>query len=155
MNNEKAERLTMFYPMLFRKDNGEIRSVYESFPFECGSGWFELINELCQEISTIVRESNKEVWPRVVQVKEKFGGLRFYISNTDFSVAKINESEKIALDAVIEKINQLIIDAQSKSFVTCEDCGLPGKCYSSSWIHVKCPACEAMYKNNRETLDEG
>ena len=85
MNREKAQQLTTTYPMLFRKNDGELRTSGEAFGFECGSGWFDLINQLCHEISEILQSSEKQIWPVVVQVKEKFGGLRFYIHTTDFS----------------------------------------------------------------------
>ena len=72
MNREKAQQLTTTYPMLFRKYNGEMRRLDETFGFECGSGWYDLINQLCIEISEVVQSSEKQIWPVVVQVKEKF-----------------------------------------------------------------------------------
>jgi len=146
MNKEKAQKLTESYPMLFRKHNGEVCSLDETFGFECGSGWYDLINELCAEISEIVQSSEMQLWPNVVQVKEKFGGLRFYIHTSDFTNAMVTEADKLASDAMIEKIYQSISKAESKSLVTCEECGLPGKLYQASWVHVKCKTCEAIYQ---------
>ena len=146
MNREKAQQLTTTYPMLFRKYNGEMRRLNETFGFECGSGWYDLINQLCIEISEVVQSTEKKIWPNVVQVKEKFGGLRFYISYSDFSEARLNEADQAVSKEALEKISQLIVMAESKSLVTCEDCGLPGKCYQSSWVHVKCPTCELAYQ---------
>lgn len=147
MNREKAQQLTTTYPMLFRKNDGELRTSGEAFGFECGSGWFDLINQLCHEISEILQSSEKQIWPVVVQVKEKFGGLRFYIHTTDFSNTNVTEADKLATDAVIEKIFQSISKAESISLKTCEECGLPGKLYQASWVHVKCQTCEAIYQN--------
>lgn len=48
--------------------------ITDSYFFECGSGWYELIKNLIQDLLTL--GWNKEV----CQVKEKFGGLRFYVN---------------------------------------------------------------------------
>ena len=55
-----------------------------------------------------------------VQVKEKFGGLRFYYEGGD------------------EYINGLSAMAESMSYVTCETCGKPGKSTSDGWIRTLC-----------------
>jgi hypothetical protein len=65
-------------------------------------------------------------WPytgfAVMQVKEKFGTLRFYCSGTD------------AIDRYIRLAERL-------SAVTCEDCGRPGKANDSGWIRTQCDEC--------------
>ena len=69
--------------------------------YECvGKGWKTLIDE-CYDIIAPYPEII------VVQIKEKFGGLRFY---TDY----INED-------VDDKINEV----ENRSFKICEDCGNP------------------------------
>lgn len=52
----------------------DMPSITDSYFFECGSGWYELIKNLIQDLLTL--GWNKEV----CQVKEKFGGLRFYVN---------------------------------------------------------------------------
>lgn len=56
----------------------------------------------------------------VVQVKEKFGTLRFYTDVGD------------------DYIYGAIAMAESMSAVTCETCGKPGKLYTYGWWHVAC-----------------
>ena len=89
-----------------------------------GDGWFELIYKLCEEI----RDLHPHPEFCVLQVKEKFGGLRFYVTH---STADISAA---------------IHGAEQKSCKICEDCGTtegvttsprPGK----SWIRSLCPAC--------------
>lgn len=65
-----------------------------------------------------------EVISQVVaeQVKEKFGGLRFYYRGGD------------------EFIHGLCSMAESMSYVTCEECGNPGKSNSGGWISTRCAA---------------
>lgn len=73
----------------------------------CDSGWFPLIQRLHQKIVLIDPDYE------IVQVKEKFGGLRFYYttSNSDFSQA----------------IDKEIRNAERISILTCEITGKPGE----------------------------
>ena len=63
-----------------------------------------------------------EPCPQVVavQVKEKFGTLRFYYDGGD------------------EYISGLVAMAESMSGCTCEECGAPGKQRSGGWIQTLC-----------------
>ena len=58
--------------------------------------------------------------PVAVQVKEKFGGLRFYVQ------------------AATDKHYQYISFAESMSYRTCEECGAPGKTYTDGWHTTLC-----------------
>lgn len=77
-----------------------------------GPGWSELVRgffQACQDAGV-----------QVVQVKEKFGGLRIY---TD-------KSPKYIWD--------LIADIETKSYKTCEVCGKRGKPREGGWIKTLC-----------------
>lgn len=81
---------------------------------DCGEGWWPIIAEL---------DSHLRVYPnyKVVQVKEKFGGLRFYA------------------DGVDEKGYELIGAAERLASVTCEVCGKPGRLRDDrSWVRTLC-----------------
>jgi hypothetical protein len=58
--------------------------------------------------------------PTVVQVKEKFGTLRFYVNS-----------------ATGEQYNYISF-AESMSGVTCETCGSPGKRLGRGWVYTAC-----------------
>jgi hypothetical protein len=99
------------------------KTLLESFPhffthcqyIECADGWFHLINDLCVKLNDI--SPNVEV----VQVKQKFGGLRFYTGG------------------VTEEQYKLIQEAEEESYTICEICGLPGKrIVHNGWISVAC-----------------
>jgi hypothetical protein len=66
--------------------------------------------------------------PKVVQIKEKLGGLRIYISRGN------------------EKMFQTIRQAEEASLVTCEDCGKPGRERGTGWIRTLCDKCEQEYR---------
>ena len=81
-------------------DRGPIKSCST---LEIGNGWFGLVKELIEKC--IELGWNKQT----CQIKEKFGGLRFYINS--------------ASDEVFEAINE----AEDKSYKVCEVTGRPGE----------------------------
>jgi hypothetical protein len=70
--------------------------------------------------------------PVAVQVKEKFGGLRFYVQ------------------AATDKHYQYISFAESMSYRTCEECGAPGKTYTDGWHTTLCDIHAAMSGKEEE-----
>lgn len=97
------------------------------FGFACGDGWFETIKDLCEKLQALNLSEEFEV----LQVKEKFGGLRFYVTGVDAGKH--------------EEVQRFIRKAEEKSFKTCEDCGKPGKPNTQSspgaWISTLCREC--------------
>jgi hypothetical protein len=69
-----------------------------------------------------------------VQVKEKFGSLRFYTNGND------------------DYVDGLIRMAESMSAVTCETCGKPGKISGKGYISCKCPECTKDENFGKEVL---
>lgn len=81
---------------------------------EVGPGWSDLLRRLVDDLFA-------KGWDgRVLQVKEKFGGLRFYINK--------------CADGLDDRISQ----AEDESYRTCEECGLPGVARSGGWIKTLC-----------------
>jgi hypothetical protein len=66
-------------------------------------------------------EKAKENLPKVAQIKEKFGSLRFYLYNVD------------------DVSNAVTTYAEAMSTSTCEECGCPGKTYRMGWHRTLCP----------------
>ena len=74
--------------------------------------------------------------PKASQVKEKFGGLRFYMTcGTD-------------------EIYNLIEEAEALSYKTCEVCGKPGEERPSGWIHTLCDYCHENWDKIRAKIWE-
>ena len=89
--------------------------VTDSDFFQVSLGWNLIIKNLIQDL--IKLGWNKEV----IQVKEKFGGLRFYI----------NEGT--------DEIHQRIGEAELESMKTCEITGKPGKLRTDiGWYRTLC-----------------
>lgn len=75
---------------------------------DCGDGWFGLLDALCTRLQ-FHTDHGDGPQVRVVQVKEKFGTLRFYVDDAD-------------------RFQRGMIDlAQALSARTCEVCGAPGQ----------------------------
>jgi hypothetical protein len=94
------------------------------FGFEVSDGWYNIIDMMCSNIQHHIDWKNRDgiVVKQVVavQVKEKFGSLRFYYEGGD------------------ETIDGIVTMAESMSGVTCEQCGSPGVQRGSSWIKTLC-----------------
>lgn len=183
----KLEDLVAKYPIIFRDRHGDVTRTAMCWGFECGDGWYDLLDVLCANIQNHVDNARKyrartirfnralkrawagdinalmryhtndknkgpsdwtydsverdlrevhelrEVPKRVkkviaVQVKEKFGGLRFYYDGGD---------------SVISGMVQM---AEGMSYRTCEICGCQAQTRRDRWITTQCDPCY----NNRE-----
>lgn len=128
----KLEELRNKYPDMFT----------ERFWFECGDGWYNILFSLLWRINKHeehVRSNNayrvkhgqnpvEYQKVKIIQVKSKFGTLRFYIDGGD------------------EYVRGAIALAEDLTSKTCEDCGMPGKVYTDGWWVVQCPACREKSK---------
>lgn len=118
IRNEFWKKLYNAFPELFKHKDDKRQSLMY-FGIEIDKGWYPIIYELTKKIYDI-NKKNKDIQTEVVQIKEKFGGLRYYIhSGTD-------------------EIFKLIRDAEKKSYETCEICGAPGKLNTKGWYKTLC-----------------
>lgn len=120
MRNDLEEKLCKAYPKLY-VDFGKRESAM-FYGISCGDGWYDIINELS---NVIEQENNNGKSIKAAQVKQKFGGLRFYV---DFD-------SRDGLDQIYDAINK----AEKKSMITCERCGKLGIWRNNGgWITVTC-----------------
>lgn len=125
MRKELTQKLFSDYPKLYvDKDKPDHVSLM-CYGFECGDGWFNLINELSRSLEKLIEERNLNL--RAFQVKQKFGRLRFY-----------TEHENASKDDTAD-IYAAIRGAEDMSYKTCEMCGKPGVIRNDrSWATVLC-----------------
>jgi len=96
--------------------------------FECDDGWYELIYSLCEKIQVYIDEVKCQQ-VIAIQVKEKFGSLRFY---TAFDL--LNEDDVID-DIHYGAIQTMIDKASEQSLKTCEATGGYGTLYKrGTWL---------------------
>ncbi len=138
MNKEKEKYLVEAYPELYKN---YFKSKYESpmsRGFECGDGWFDLINKLSMWIKNNTNK-NPHMFPQVevCQVKEKFGELSYYAS----VFSENNKNLKVGADKVLGAISF----ARYLSAFICEKCGRFDSSgttkLKNSWIHNACDDC--------------
>ena len=159
MRKELDEKLCEKYPLIFKDRHADMTETCMCWGFECGDGWFNIIDVLCgmlyadytrakeryeavkqyyetdgkypwkggKEITTEQLEELRDKMimeemkvPVASQVKEKFGGLRFYVEQ-----------------AIDEHFNYISF-AENMSYRTCEQCGSPGKLYAQGWHRTLC-----------------
>jgi len=136
MREELDKLLCEKYPKMMVNRNKGMQETCMCWGFECGDGWFEILNQLMGNIQHHIDWKNKkeEVVPQVTldQVKEKFGTLRFYYTGGD------------------DYIRGLVSMAESMSGVTCEGCGAQAKTNwpkaenggIGGWVRTICAPCE-------------
>ena len=91
------------------------------YTFSIGDGWFKLVYELVSSIK--VNDIKKGGWiTKVTQCKEKFGGLRFYVTGTS------------------DKNWALIRNAEQKSYGVCEATGSEVEVgtWNDGWVQTIC-----------------
>ncbi|MGB4860124.1 MAG: hypothetical protein WBP11_12470 [Dokdonella sp.] len=117
MNPPLNDKLLARYPLIFAEHFSPGSAM--SRGVECGDGWFDLIDALC---ALLQRQTDYGNQPQAIaaQVKEKLGGLRFYLRNAS------------------ERQRGMIDMAQELSFRICDQCGSPGSLIQESWLKTRC-----------------
>jgi hypothetical protein len=129
-----AKRMEETYPKMFAEPYGG---------FAVSMGWWPILEKLCANIQQhtewvnstrerllVKNEYNNTIpdeCPQVVvaQIKEKFGGLRFYYDGGD------------------DQIHGMVRMAEAWASTACEECGAIGKRRSGGWIRTLCDTHEA------------
>jgi len=139
MKKELQDKLYEKYPKLYIQRHAGMQQSAMCWGFSCGSGWYNIIDSLSATIQKRgdylngegqhkyrdLPEDHTKVVCEAVQVKEKFGGLCFYIYGDDD-----------------DYINGAINMAENLSYKTCEMCGAPGEVNDGGWRKTRCNNCE-------------
>ena len=108
------DKLRQDYPLMYG----------ESYDLYVDEGWHPIILALTQQIQARIDWSDKIEQPidqvKVSQIKEKFGGLRFYYDGGD------------------EYIEGMVDMAERWASRTCEICGDRATKHTSGWIKTVC-----------------
>lgn len=115
-------------------NKNKIPHPFELFGIECNIGWKKLLKPLFDYITDYNNGKNEEEKIKVLQVKEKFGGLRFY---TNFGTKELYD---------------MIDEAEEKSYNICELCGSENEVgmRENEWFTTTCLECvkEMAKKSN-------
>lgn len=131
MKKENDEYLVKNFPGLYRQRYLSPKETCMCWGFSCGQGWFGIIKKLSEDITRISPETE------AVQVKEKFGGLRFYVTNAT------------------DDVYALIEDAEEESYKTCENCGTKKNVTTNEhgWMYTLCKKCRKEKNNTKWRLE--
>ena len=125
-----ATKMEEQYPKMFANKYGG---------FAVGAGWWPILEALCANIQQHIdwRNRENEVVPQVVveQIKEKFGGLRFYYQGGD------------------EQVHGMVRMAEAWAANCCEECCAPGKRRDGGWIRTLCDHHEAEHQERLRTRE--
>ncbi len=149
MNEEHTKDLEEKFPWITPTDG---------YGIGVGDGWFDIIHTLCFQIHHAIEYENECIelykksdkdwtwkpndkpfeFPIVDQIKEKFGGLRFY--------ARTPTGTRYEIRGMIQM-------AEAMSVTICDSCGNKGKVRDHAWRRTLCDKCEK--KQNKGKRFEG
>ena len=119
-------------------DTGFTIDISEWWRNGVGPGWWGICQRAHDQLIAIDPTYNP------VQIKEKFGGLRYYFD----SLFPWDTPEW-------EAMSKAVADAESESFTVCEDCGQPGELRSKDryWLKTLCDQCDNRWLAARSSLE--
>lgn len=159
MKHELQMTLAEEFPFMRRKEslqgqksNGRISDLYGAFGCETGNGWYDLLRDMCREITEAYQKAGEPVNLVVDQVKEKFGTLRFYyhfegqpqtLHAFDFlggPSMRFQQQENNLQKEIADAVRK----AEKRSETVCENCGKPGSLRKGQRILTLCDSCFSL-----------
>jgi hypothetical protein len=129
-----VKRLEETYPNMFSQPYGGVA---------VSAGWWPIIESLCANIQSHTdwwntNRKDRPIVEQVVveQIKEKFGGLRFYYQGGDDTIAG------------------MVRMAESWADHSCEECGVPGNLRHGGWVRTLCDLHEAEHQARKAQNNE-
>ena len=121
MRKDLEQKFIERWPTWFHV-NGDIRETAMPRGFTVRDGWFDLLWRLCEDLEPLVAEVELKSGQKfeVLQVKEKFFGMRFYTN--------------LHSEAIWERIQAAALESRR----TCEICGQPGTQPEGAWFRTRC-----------------
>lgn len=173
MNVEWEEKLQTEFPFMKQTGNSN-DNMYRCWGFECSGGWYGLLRDCCQQITDKYKETGRAIDFVPVQVKEKWGTLRFYYEFADAPL-KIAAYDFIGNGAVRSEpgndtddeekkkfrhdIAKIVRTAEERSAHICELCSKEGFIRENlDWVRTLCDACysemiKAIGENKKKRSD--
>lgn len=159
MNQELDDYLAKRYPQFIKSRKESPASSAMQYGFQCGDGWFNLLNMLCESIENHIYnlKRNNEFnqgqldLANAGKLEQMHDWMRDIYEKGELVIKKVPD---ISVEEVKEKFGQLrfsvkgaddsirgmIQMASAMSATICEECGKPGKLSSTKtgWIRVLC-----------------
>lgn len=94
---------------------------------QVGVGWWNPLEEGFERLAEVLSSYPPEVRFSVLQIKEKFGQLRFYYTLSE-----------AAPDDLRQVVCSIVCEIERKADTMCEVCGEPGHRDGRTWIRTMC-----------------
>ena len=153
MRKELDELLCAKYPKIFRDRNAPMSQTSMCWGFDCGDGWFNIIDALCDNIQSHIDGIERQ---RVYSI-----GWNENVNDPNFEWGAFSKREERPVPELLDQvvagqvkekfgmlrfyynggddyIDGLVSMAGSMSAVTCEVCGNPGTSTDGGWIRTLC-----------------
>lgn len=152
MDTELEDKLFHKYRAIFGQKDKPPTETAMCWGLECGNGWYNIIDTLCDLIQHSLDQSKKDV----KRYQELLQDESLSIYSREAYTAGLRRAqdfpEVIQATQVKEKFGTLrfytddwhpVIDAyisfaESMSAITCEVCGNPGTINDGGWLKVRC-----------------
>lgn len=125
-----------FNRALARALSGDKNGLMHYYAYADASPDYWVQRTVANRIETAAFRQIPEACPQVIalQIKEKFSGLRFYYQGGD------------------ETVRGMVELAEAMSYVTCEECGSPGRSSNDGWIRVLCDTHKVKFDMDRKAM---
>lgn len=142
--SEKSEESLDFRQWMEKEYDKVIHEDSRARHLAIGPGWHDLIVDILDK----ARELDFKI--KLDQVKEKFGGLRFY-----WSVPEDFDYDEDDLD----ELRDVTQEKESESFEVCESCGTEEdvETKGDGWVKTYCETCREAsnrFKENRNKMND-
>lgn len=114
MNIELQKKLFEKYPKIFKS------YLY----IDTLDGWFWIISNLCEKLQYDI-DVNKESQIYVLEIKEKFGGLRFYVdiaSDKQYDIISFAEYLSLSICEICGSTEAKVISVNKTFMSRCHNC---------------------------------
>jgi hypothetical protein len=140
------ESLVQRFPRLFRGHPPRV-------PSDLPEGWADLTVRMFTDLNSMLDDANAERF-EVIQIKEKFAGLRVYWSLNDQKTTVVDligpeSAQRLDLSpadrsATFERIKARVRLAEEEASATCQRCGCgEAQMRRRGWMVTLCDACAA------------
>ena len=161
MKAKLEKQLENDFPFM-KRTNTDDGNIYQRWGCECADGWYQLLHDLCQEITDTYSNAGMPIDIIVEQVKEKFATLRFYHSfegalcpiqafdclsdGTSIRFQPQNEFDNDDKKKLRKEIAEIVRKYENKSRAVCECCGDEGIIRMElPWKRTLCDQCLSEY----------
>lgn len=179
MNDKHTKELFELAPILYSGHKESIRTNLMPFGFECDDGWYQPLRDLSVQVEGAnMFLKSEHVKIKAMQVKEKFGTLRFYFDvcfnlpwwkrliEWVLHVVRIpfyfdaTTVQRTLINAAESWMGDMVSHCEDRCFNVCEICGNPiddksnyegsKRVTTKGYIRVLCQRCADKEKYNYE-----